>query len=667
MASAERDRVELTSRIQQLEMDRRDLETSTGRKEEENGILLDQLELLNTTVADSETRIKTLEAALQSSQQAIRRLEAAAARAADLERHLVALETEQASLQANLLTSETAARSAIHRWRKAEREVSELQAQLERIEHEAKEERQRHLEAIGRMERQRALDAAAGRLKGAAAAKERKAGAGVVSHFVRDLLEDNANLQIGIAELRELLAASNDEIQSLRDQLPYHQALPDGEQNLTLSLRSELEPASMSQELHIHHHHYHVANKPEAKRSKRRRPTVLFPTSPMMPTTPPNGPWRLNQAGRAGFRLPHAPRGSTSTVSATSNRWSLFSESPTDLTPSSIPSSPLTLTNPPDSMCEGAIVGVSVSESPTASFEPGSPSVWAAHQERTPQPSIQAYSTPWRTGEEGTSASAANFGMNQRRLDDSIPAIGASRESEGGVLGSTVSRTAASVVAADLGEPHSETPRVDEDTEPLSPGSPRPALRRAISHESIMSVGGGLDLHTLKARPSQLALRPLGASAAGTGLSAVVAQPTLSSGRGDTKRGSVVLRDSLALSLPLPKTRVVSATVAESGADANANANTGRLGRLVSWMPWASASGGTAEPASPTAQRSRLTTTAKSGREMSSVSRAAGINQPGSIPCFYEYWTAHQQRGPPSNVSPDIVDRDALRDILEDG
>ncbi len=56
---------------------------------------------------------------------------------------------------------------------RAERSISELQAQLERMEREASEERERHREVLDRMERQRALEkslnTAAARLKGAAA------------------------------------------------------------------------------------------------------------------------------------------------------------------------------------------------------------------------------------------------------------------------------------------------------------------------------------------------------------------------------------------------------------------------------------------------------------------------------------------------------------------
>src|SRR4029078_1208800 len=132
-----------------------------------------------------------------------------------------------------------------------------------RMEEEAREERERHAEIMGRMERQRKveqqLNTAAGRFKGAAASKtlqEPKPGNPVVNHFVRDLLQDNANLQLGMAELREMLINSNDEIQSLRDQLVHHQPMPPDSSRAS-TLRAELEPLleapPASQELHIHH------------------------------------------------------------------------------------------------------------------------------------------------------------------------------------------------------------------------------------------------------------------------------------------------------------------------------------------------------------------------------------------------------------------------------
>src|SRR5688572_27683039 len=123
MADAERDRLDLTSRIERLEHDKQELEAENAIKIEENRNLLDQLEALNSTVADSDTKIKSLEASLLSSQQAIRRLESAAARAADAERHLAILEEEQLKLRGELVTSQEDARSHAQRCKEAQRGI----------------------------------------------------------------------------------------------------------------------------------------------------------------------------------------------------------------------------------------------------------------------------------------------------------------------------------------------------------------------------------------------------------------------------------------------------------------------------------------------------------------------------------------------------------------
>jgi hypothetical protein len=48
--------------------------------------------------------------------------------------------------------------------------------------------------------------------------------------------------------------------------------------------------------------------------------------------------------------------------------------------------------------------------------------------------------------------------------------------------------------------------------------------------------------------------------------------------------------------------------------------------------------------------------------------RAPGINQPGAVPGFQEYWASQKRRGAPSKVAvedPAGV-REALREVLEE-
>ena len=678
MASAEQDRAELNARLEQVETENAALEAKNSLTIEENRALLDQLEHLNTTVSDSEAKIRGLETSLHASQETVQQLESAVERADEMERHIAVLESEQAALQSSLTQSEEEMRSAAYRWKQAQRGVVDLQAQVERMEKQAEEDRERHAEAMERLEKQRArekeLHTAAGRLKGAAAARSMADGkggggsssSGVVSHFVRDLLQDNANLQIGVAELRELLSNSHDEIQALREQLYFHQ--PVGNESGTPSnLKSELEPpppvpsqaSGTSQELHVHHH-YHVGGPSTPKKPKKKKPPfnpARFST-PDLPA-PPNPPfgWRPNRSCTTpGMLSHHPPRGSVSALSASSTRWSVSSDSQSDLM--SIASSPHSnLTN---SIFDRRISESSVPTSPTTTADPSSPSPKASRQKNSasvflgagsptprslfPQERYQASSlnalpqlplasealedrirlsglepsdsgpTHDKRPSSGDSPSpapddrsdftvrlAATPGREEfanpnkkRLLDKSSPAQNAYEPRCGGGNDSRVSGKSTPTKAA--AGPDSE-PETDNDYfDPYKATVPR-GLRRVVSHESIMSLSNGLDVHTLKTRPSQLALRPMAASTTGTtGISTITATPTLSRARDEGKRGSVILRDNLdlaGLGLSVPRNREgARATSGSTPSPANRGAGpasrisstgTKALGKLVFW------------------------------------------------------------------------------------
>ena len=206
MAEAEEDRQSLVDSVDALEREKRAVQAENARIVEENRALLEQLEGLNMSVAESDETVKSLTAMLENTQSELRMLTVAAARAADLEAQIVLMETEQERLQQSLTTVQEDEKSAVQRWKNAQVTLRDLEDQVERIEAEARQERQRHEEVVERMERkrivERELDNAAGRLKGAAAASGNP-GTNVVSRFVKDILQDNANLQVGIMELRE--------------------------------------------------------------------------------------------------------------------------------------------------------------------------------------------------------------------------------------------------------------------------------------------------------------------------------------------------------------------------------------------------------------------------------------------------------------------------------
>jgi hypothetical protein len=298
MAEAAEDRQRLVDSVDALEHEKREVQAENARIVEENRSLLEQLDGLNKAVAESDEHVQSLTLTLESTQAELRRLAVAASRAADLEAQVVLMETEQSRLQDSLSSAQEDGKSAVQRWRNAEVTLRDLNDQVERIEAEAREERERHEELVQRMERkrivERELDNAAGRLKGAAAASElgRNPGTNVVSRFVKDILQDNANLQVGIMELREMLESSNNEVQNLRDQVLSHQPLAGvGEDenepsSTTLSEELELKESKerrVSQEFHIHHHYHTPTSKKDKgtlnRRAKKKRPLLGSPVA----------------------------------------------------------------------------------------------------------------------------------------------------------------------------------------------------------------------------------------------------------------------------------------------------------------------------------------------------------------------------------------------------
>lgn len=643
MAGAERDRSELTARIEQLEADNKDLEARNAKTIEENRNLLDQLEALNTAVVDSDGCIRSLEATLLSSQQTVRRLEGETARAAALERQLIALEQEQAELQSHLSLSREEARSALSRWKRAERGINDLQEQLERIEQEAKEEREYHMEMMGRIERQREvekeLNTAAGRLKGAAAAKSLDRGPGggssAVSHFVRDLLQDNANLQCGIAELREMLMNSNDEIQALRDQLLYHQPSGEGQTSITSTLRAELEfeqwspekkPPKNSQEFHIHHHYHVPKAKQEGKKPRKKRPGltpgIFAPLGGSLPNTPPHNLARPQL-------ISHAHR-----ESLLSNCWSQYSEQ-SEFAPSSAPSSPRS--NNRNSLFDHTID--SFPGSPTTSIDPMSPTWHGSHHKQYSNVSSRSFRM------------STNMSFIQPAPTQPQPII---EEADDGDSPSDLTTTDESAVDDGPFSNSPDTPRETADTTGKNE-TPRARKHRALSQESIISLSGGLDIHTLKSRPSQLTFGQIGSAASVTGSSDIIARPMLS--RNHSRRSSVILRENYGSS-PVGSLQSISDSAMQNPRPSN-------LGKWTVWRPWG---GGTRGSGGVTSNGSSntLAKTSKEKINQKSHDRPPGINQPGTIPGFSEYVAAAQRRLPPAKIQPDTVDHEALMEGLDE-
>ena len=293
MAEAEEERRKMGNTIDRLERDKKELQISNARTIEENKYLLDQLEQLNNSVSDSDAQILMLNATLDSTREEMNKLAILAAQTSQLEAQVCAMEDEHERLLLEMELKDDRSQTAVQRYNSAERTISVLSQQVDWIEKEAREERARHVEIVARLERRRAvereLETAAGRLKGAAAATtigSQNGSSSVVSNFVKDVLQDNANLQMGIVELREMLVESNEEVENLREQMMLHQPVPAGtEIDNKPFLDAELmkTPTADKPDLHVHHH-YHAAPKSNSQKSKapglRRPKKKRYPTSP---------------------------------------------------------------------------------------------------------------------------------------------------------------------------------------------------------------------------------------------------------------------------------------------------------------------------------------------------------------------------------------------------
>ena len=294
MLEAEDERNQMSVSIGRLENEKKELESANSRMIKENRDLLDQLEDMNNNIADSDTHIKSLTATLESTRSELERLTVLAARTTQLESQLSAIEAEQLVLREDIAVKEDSHKTAVQRWKAAERTIGHLHEQVDRIEREAKDECQRHAEVVERLERRRVveleLETAAGRLKGAAAATtlgKDSRGSNVISHFVKDILQDNANLQMGIVELRDMLMGSNAEVENLREQMLEHQPISQPDRSPLKDELAELSTESAKPELHpeLHvHHHYHAPTRAEGaarerfvtpRRPKKKRNVVM--------------------------------------------------------------------------------------------------------------------------------------------------------------------------------------------------------------------------------------------------------------------------------------------------------------------------------------------------------------------------------------------------------
>ncbi|KAI4795823.1 hypothetical protein E4T45_12111 [Aureobasidium sp. EXF-8846] len=387
VAEAEEQKALMDLEITRMIEEKKELEANNSTLIDENRNLLDQLEGLNNATVESDAHTQSLTATLQQTQAELQRLNTLAARTERLEREVEEYEQEQAILHASISYKTESEKSATLRWQEAERKLAAMENQLERIEREARDDKERHVEIVGRMERQRVvekeLETSAGRLKGAAAAKTTKHGSQVVSHFVKDILQDNVNLQAGIAELREMLDNSNEQVEVLRDQLAQFaptDMTSDVESPAPLArpsnLEKEINRASLQQEVHVHHHYHAPAEHSRKPSLTLRRPKKKRASLASGLFTPSTGSRTPRSSISAAS--PYTPSSTAAILSQTSasiphrnvNRWSMQSH----MTGSSMLSSPQSIYPPSsiwdrdDSLIDSSRPTTPDSEAPTSPY-----------------------------------------------------------------------------------------------------------------------------------------------------------------------------------------------------------------------------------------------------------------------------------------------------------
>lgn len=515
IAEAGEERRQMASIIDQLERDKRELELTNEKTIEENRELLDQLEHMNHTISTSDAYIQSLATTLRSNRQEIGRLATLAARSTELEAQLLAIETEQINLQDQFASTHCDYQSAVYRWKNAERTISNLQEQVDRMEKEASAERERHEEVVTRFERRRAvereLDDTAGLYTGSRLAT--KLGEvkdnNVVSHFVRDILQDNANLQMGIVELRDMLMSSNEEVENLREQMLLHQPATLNNKSQTV-LKTDLARSSAPEtlpEVHVHHH-YHPQTKAKAatvsatRRPRNRRSTSRIFSQPSGLRTPisPTDPITTRSS---------TPSSADAILSQTSvtippphirpNRWSMqSSQNSSSVAPSSVPSSP-----------RSAFRNSSIFDSIDSAMDSSRP---------TSPESLGADSPLFLTRHNKSSSYASLASISARKPSDDLSVAYP-------VLAGPPEATNEDLIPDYIDNAIQHCTIPEEPEEDLLPEKPiltlnasnaslhdvfaplvlvNPRLHRANSHESILSIQSPTNANFLRSKPTQL-------------------------------------------------------------------------------------------------------------------------------------------------------------------
>jgi chromosome segregation ATPase len=146
VAEAQQEHRRMMDKIEALERTNTALEDRNRDTIRENRMLLDQLESLNGAVKASESKVQSLSDELQSTDLELKRMTNLASRTTELQTHLAQLEEDLAAVNSASSFDREEGRVAKLRWQQAEKTIETLELQMERIESDAKEERERHAE-----------------------------------------------------------------------------------------------------------------------------------------------------------------------------------------------------------------------------------------------------------------------------------------------------------------------------------------------------------------------------------------------------------------------------------------------------------------------------------------------------------------------------------------
>ena len=673
MLEAEDERNKLSASIRRLETEKEELESANSSIIKENRDLLDQLEDMNNSAADSDAHIKSLTATLASTRSELERLNVLAARATQLESQLSTIEAEQLVLREDLIVKEDGQRTAVQRWKMAERTVGHLHEQIDRIEREAKDERQRHAEVVGRLERRRVveleLETAAGRLKGAAAATtlgKESGDSNVISHFVKDILQDNANLQMGIVELRDMLMGSHTEVENLREQMLEHQPISQSVrpplQDELAELSTETTKPELHPELHVHHH-YHAPSRAEGGSKERfaipRRPRKKRNVLMSGVFTPPSG---VRTARSSGTSTPSPAAAILAQTSVTippltqSAGWSLQSpRTRSSIAASTVPSSPQSAYRPSslfDHVDPTLDTSRPTSPESLASESPFQPPTLGKRnssrsQRRFSSPVIARSQSP---APPNKTSDLPEYGKHRESItDDGLSEIDTNYFDHATIIEEPEDEYEEVFTMASPQPPTTN----NRGGPPLQPFSPR--LRRSASHESILSTTSP-NIPALRNQHTRLLANGQGLKSR-TSLSltmpriepvinsiSAIAEPSLTS---TSSRG----QDSKSYNRS-----ILSGTSSHSQDGLEKQKTLGkRVGGWV-WGKWSVAP--MASTGNLRAKAALSGTLADGGKK---TTRAAGVNQVGKVRGL------GTPRRVPSKVEVEGVDEEALREMLDEG